>query len=61
MKKEIIGEQIGSLIQIMESKNKTLIGLKGKVIDETKNTLKLQVKDKIKIIKKSQIKIKNES
>jgi ribonuclease P protein subunit POP4 len=31
---------IGRNIEIVEAKNKSLVGLKGKVVDETKNTLK---------------------
>lgn len=44
-------ELIGSIIEIIGSKNKTLIGLKGKVIDETKNTLTIQGEKTKKIIK----------
>lgn len=51
---------IGSTIEIIESKNKTLIGLKGKVIDQTKNTIKLQTKEGIKKIILSHVKTKNE-
>jgi RNase P/RNase MRP subunit p29 len=50
---------IGSVVLIEESKNQTLIGLKGKVIDETKNTITLITNDeKIKKIIKNQVKIK---
>ena len=61
MKKEIIGTLIGCFGEVIESKNKALIGLKGKIIDETKNTIKIQVRDKIKIISKNQVKIKIEN
>jgi ribonuclease P protein subunit POP4 len=32
-------ELIGSNIEVVDSKNSTLVGIKGKVTDETKNTL----------------------
>ena len=57
MKKEIIGSLIGSLVEVKESKNKSLVGLKGKVIDETKYIIKIKDKDKIKTLIKNQVKI----
>ena len=51
---------IGSKIKIIESKNKTLIGLKGKIIDQTKNTIKLETKEGTKKIILSHVKLKNE-
>jgi len=51
---------IGSNIKIIDSKNKTLIGLKGKIIDQTKNTIKLETKKGMKKIILSHIKLKNE-
>jgi ribonuclease P protein subunit POP4 len=51
------GELIGSLVEVISSKNETLIGLKGKIIDETKNTITIQNK-KINKILKSHITIK---
>ncbi|MBT3395433.1 ribonuclease P protein subunit [archaeon] len=51
-------EFIGSEIEVIDSKNKSLIGLKGKVINETKNTLTIKTKDSKKIIIKEQITIK---
>ena len=61
MKKEIIGSLIGSLVEVKESKNKSLVGLKGEVIDETKYIIKIKDKDKIKTLIKNQVKIKNEN
>ncbi|MBS3135188.1 ribonuclease P protein subunit [Candidatus Woesearchaeota archaeon] len=49
---------IGSNIEITESKNKTLVGLKGKVIDQTKNTIMLKTKEGTKRIILSHIRIK---
>lgn len=49
---------IGSKIEIIESKNKTLIGLKGKVIDQTKNTIILKTKKGNKKIILSHVRIK---
>ena len=51
---------IGSNVEIKESKNKTLVGLKGKIIDQTKNTITLKTKNGTKKIILSHIKIKNE-
>lgn len=35
-------ELIGSTIEVIDSKNKSLIGIKGKIIDETKNMFILE-------------------
>lgn len=48
-------ELIGLICKIIDAKNKDLIGLKGKIIDETKNTLKIQHNNKTKIILKNQV------
>ncbi len=45
---------IGQKINIIHSANESIIGLSGKIIDETKNTLKLRTLDKDKIIQKKQ-------
>tara|TARA_Y100000034_G_C6851085_1_gene386139 strand:+ start:973 stop:1164 length:192 start_codon:yes stop_codon:yes gene_type:complete len=58
--KKISSLMIGSNIEIIESKNKTLVGLKGKVIDQTKNTITLNTKEGTKRIILSHVKIKNE-
>ena len=58
--KKIRNLMIGSNIEIIESKNKTLVGLKGKVIDQTKNTITLETNNSIKKIILSHVKIKNE-
>ena len=57
MKKEIIGKLIGSFVRIVEAGNKSLLNLEGKVIDETRNTIKIQTKNKLKTIIKNQVKI----
>ena len=54
-------ELIGLLIEVTESENKSLVGLKGKIIDETKNVLILETRKGIKKIIKSQIKFKMET
>ena len=62
MAKELLkGELIGSEIEIMHSKNKTLIGKTGKIIDETRNTITLETNSKkIKVLKSHiTFKIKN--
>lgn len=48
-------ELIGLNITIIEAKNQDLIGLKGKIIDETKNTITIEEQDKTKKIIKDQI------
>jgi len=45
------GELIGSTIEIIGSKNKTLVGLKGIVVDETKNMIIINNKGTKKILK----------
>ncbi|MEM4336730.1 MAG: ribonuclease P protein subunit [Candidatus Woesearchaeota archaeon] len=55
MKEKIYGKLIGKEIIIKEAKNKTLIGAEGKVIDETKNTIKILKDKKEKTIIKNQI------
>lgn len=47
-------ELIGLDIEIVKSKNPSLIGMKGKIIDETKNTLLIETKNKNKRILKRQ-------
>ena len=44
-------ELIGSKIKIIDSKNPSLIGFRGKIIDETENMLIVQGKTQKKIIK----------
>ena len=49
------GELIGKYIEVTKSNNKTLVGLKGKVVDETKNMLLLE---NGKMVKKNDIWLK---
>jgi len=58
--KELKYGLIGSIIEVESSKNKTLVGIKGKVIDETKNTFTLMTKNSRKKIIKSQVKVKTQ-
>ena len=51
-------ELIGLEIEITISKNPNLVGLKGKIIDETQNTITIKTKIGNKKIIKSQIKMK---
>tara|TARA_Y100000310_G_scaffold138289_2_gene137222 strand:+ start:29871 stop:30128 length:258 start_codon:yes stop_codon:yes gene_type:complete len=51
-------ELIGLIIEVVDSKNKSLLGLKGQVVDETKHTLVIEVDGKNKRLLKSQITIK---
>jgi ribonuclease P protein subunit POP4 len=57
MKKENIvdflrGEFIGKNVEIIESKNKDLIGLKGKIVDETRNMFEIETKKGYKKVQK---------
>ena len=56
--KEVVKyELIGSNLEVIDSKNKSLIGIKGKIIDETKNMLVLDNEKKL-IKSQSTFKIK---
>lgn len=44
-------ELIGLDIEVVKAKNTSLIGIKGKIIDETKNTITIQNKKMKKILK----------
>ena len=56
--KEIVrGELIGLSIEVIDAKNPSVVGIKGKIIDETKNTIVIQ-SDKVKKLIKNQIKMK---
>lgn len=48
-------EFIGLKIEVMNSKNHSLNGLKGVVVDETKNTLIIETDNGLKSLLKSQI------
>ena len=48
-------ELIGEIIKVIDSKNKSNVGMKGKVIDETKKTIKVKVLDQTKILLKNNI------
>ena len=47
-------ELIGLEVEIVSSKNKSLVGLKGKIVDETKNTIVIEKGNKEKEILKEQ-------
>lgn len=51
-------ELIGVEVEIVDAENKSLIGLKGPIVDETKNTLTLEIGKETKKIVKSQVKLK---
>lgn len=50
-------ELIGLDAEVSEATNKSLKGLKGKITDETQNTITITNKDKTRKILKSQVKI----
>jgi ribonuclease P protein subunit POP4 len=57
--KDIIRQEIiGSLAEVIDSKNKSNIGIKGKIIDETKNTIIIEDKQKRKRLFKNNITLK---
>jgi ribonuclease P protein subunit POP4 len=49
---------IGEEIEVVDATNKTLVGIRGKVIDETKNTLEIMTEEGNKRIIKCQSKIR---
>ena len=54
--REVAGcELIGTTIKVVKSSNKDLIGVEGKGVDETKNTLTIEKKNKEKKLIKDQI------
>ncbi|UZE93637.1 MAG: ribonuclease P protein subunit [Candidatus Pacearchaeota archaeon] len=59
--KEVPQLVIGSIIRITKAKNKSLRGMGGKVIDETKNLLIIETRKGIKKIIKEQIEFKIEN
>lgn len=57
MKKEktFPGELIGEEIKIIGSKNETYLGLEGRIVNETKNTIQIETKTGIKTVLKSAV------
>ncbi len=50
-------ELIGLKVKVVDSKNKSNIGIQGKIIDETKNTIMIESKGKQKRLFKNNITI----
>ena len=48
-------EFIGTHLKVVDAENKDLIGIEGDVLDETKNTFKVQSGDRRKVLLKDQI------
>lgn len=48
-------ELIGLEAEVTDAKNRSLIGLKGLIVDETKSTISIETKDGIKRVIKSQV------
>ncbi len=59
-KAQIVGMLIGKKIKVKNALNKSLLGISGKVIDETKNMLLLQTKKGKKKLIKKQVEIEIE-
>jgi len=55
LKNALRSEIIGNQIEIVEAKNSSLIGIKGKVINESKNMLTIDTGSKTKSLIKKQI------
>jgi ribonuclease P protein subunit POP4 len=56
MRRDVSREElIGRSIEVVESGNPTLKGLKGLVVDETKNTLVVRSTDKERVLLKAEI------
>ena len=51
-------ELIGEMVEVTASANESNVGLRGKVIDETKSTFKVDAKGNIKTLLKSLITLK---
>ena len=51
-------ELIGKELEVIDADNPTLIGIKGKVIDETKNMLIIETNNETKKLVKKQVTIK---
>lgn len=51
-------EFIGEEVEVVASKNKSEVGICGKIIDETKSMLKIAVGDKVKTLFKKNITFK---
>jgi RNase P/RNase MRP subunit p29 len=49
---------IGETLEVVESKNRTLVGIRGQAIDETRNTITIRTKDGIKRVIKDQVTFK---
>ena len=51
-------ELIGKILEVIDANNPSLIGIKGKVIDETKNMLTVETNNETKKLVKKQVTIK---
>lgn len=55
MEKNYSKELIGSEVKIIASKNPSLVGISGKIVDETRSTIKIECGKKIKTLLKNSI------
>ncbi len=46
---------IGSKMEVIDAKNKNLLGIAGRIVDETKNTLTVETEDGTKKLIKSEV------
>ena len=49
------GELIGLTTEVADARNESCIGIKGKIIDDTKNTITIQSNKEKKMIQKDQV------
>jgi ribonuclease P protein subunit POP4 len=58
MKKHMFPDElIGEEVKVVESRNKSNLGLTGKIVDETKSTLTIQSEGQTKMIMKNNVTI----
>jgi len=48
----IARDWIGLMVEVIESPNKSEVGIKGEVVDETQNTLKIMTEKGLKVVAK---------
>ena len=56
--KTIKSELIGREVRVINSRNEALIGIQGRVIDETRNTLVIETSNGVKKVLKNEVTLK---
>ncbi len=52
-------EMIGLIVKVIDASNSALIGIEGKIVDETRNTLVIETKQGEKTVLKAQVKLES--